>query len=134
MADELGTIEAELLPFKAKIKRAEGLRAAIRGAFKDSPAGESFRVDGAKWSALLGPKGSESVIDSSTLLELVGAPAFVAIASVSLKAIQENCAPEVLGAVVTTQMSGSRSLTLAAVVAPAAPPAPPVKAPKRGKK
>lgn len=151
MADELGAIDVELAPLRAKIKRAEGLRAALRGAFKDAPAGESFRVDGSQFAALLGPKGNESIVDRATLLELVGAPAFAALASVSLKALEGGCTADVVGAVVSTEMSGSRPLTIAVMTqradrskpvpsavsvniapAPAAPKA--SKVSKRGKK
>lgn len=106
LADELGDLEQELAPLKAKIKRAETLRAALRGAHKDADAAGSFTVWGARWSVLLGPCGNESIVDTRKLYELAGADTFLKIAAVSLKAISENCAPGVLGTVVSTQMSG----------------------------
>lgn len=122
--DELGAIDAELAPFKGKIKRAETLRSAIRGAFSESPAESCFTVAGKTYSALVGPRGNESTIDKAQLLELVGAAKFSAIASVSLKSIQEQCAPEIAGAVVSMRLSGVRSLVLSSAPAAAVAAAP----------
>lgn len=119
MADELGDLEHELAPLKAKIKRAESLRASLRGAYKDTPAATSIAVAGERWHVLLGPCGNESVINTTRLLDLVGSQKFIELASVSLKALQERCPAGIVGAVVATQMSGTRSLSIVPAPAPA---------------
>ena len=117
LVDELGDLEAELAPLKAKIARAEVIRAAIRGAYKDaSPAG-SYQAHGERWSTLLSPMGNQSVVDVAALYGRVGAKTFLEMATVSLKAITDKCGAEVLGLVVSTRMSGPRQLS----TIPAAP-------------
>jgi hypothetical protein len=111
LADELGDLELELAPLKAKFARLDAIKLAIRGAYKTASAGDAYQVDGKRWTVLVGVCGNQTVVDVLALFKLVGAKVFLSIAGVSLKAIQENCAAEVLGAVVSTRLSGSRQLT-----------------------
>jgi hypothetical protein len=117
MVDELGDLEQETAPYKAKIARAEVIRAAIRGTYKDaSPAG-SYQAHGERWSTLIGPMGNQSVVDTAALYKLAGPKLFLEMASVTLGAITEKGSAALLGAVVSVAMSGPRKLS----TIPAAP-------------
>lgn len=119
IADELGDLERELAPLKPKITRADALRKLLREAHRDEPAGDSFTVAGERWTVQLGPKGNESVVDTSRLAELVGIGKAYEFASITLKAL-ETCAPDIRAAVVSTNATGTRPLhVFAAAPAPA---------------
>lgn len=129
LVDELGDIERELAPFKAQIKRAEVLRSTIRGAYKGHDPAASFSVEGVRWRALLTACGNESIIDLPKLFRLAGETLFVECVSASLKTLEQKCAPAIVGAVVSTRQSGSRSLVLTPVA-----PAPAKKAKPKPKR
>jgi hypothetical protein len=112
MIDELGDLETEVAPYKAKLKRADALRAAIRGRYAGAPPDAVFVVDGDRFRAVISAKGNESVVDNAALYKLAGPKLFVEIASVSLKAITDKCGAAMLGAVVSIEQSGSRSLVV----------------------
>jgi hypothetical protein len=111
MVDELGGLEIEVAPYKAKIKRADALRSAIRGEYSGTNPYESFAVTGEQFTALLGPCGMQSVVDNGKLFKLAGPKLFLEMASVSLKMITAFC-PTALGAVVTIEHAGLRSLSV----------------------
>lgn len=119
ITDELGDLEAEVAPWRAKFARVEVLRAALRAAFASADAGKSFRSEGERWAALIGPMGGVSVVDRLALLKLIGPKKFVAIAAVSLKAIEEAHGAGVVGAVVSVEPRGPRSLALVPAAAKA---------------
>lgn len=112
MADELGELEKEIEPYKPKFGRIEVLRSAIRSAFARADPGKRYEVAGASYVVLVGKAGNASVVDKPELLKLVGSSKFAEIAQITLKALEENCAKDVLGAVVTLEAVGPRVLTV----------------------
>jgi len=118
MVDELGDLEQELEPYKPKFARIDQLRAAIRGVYARADPGRSYQPAGERWMVLLGKQGNLSLVDKPQLLKLVGAAKFADIATISLKALEEKCTPDVLGAVVSLEQIGPRMITI--VPAPAA--------------
>jgi hypothetical protein len=112
MADELGDLEREIAEYRIKAARVEVLRAAIRAAFARADPGKPYRVDGERYVVLLGKAGNASVVDKAELLKLVGPTKFAEVASITLKSLEENCAKDVLGAVVSLEAVGPRVLTV----------------------
>ncbi len=112
MVDELGDLEGETQPWRAKIARVDTLRAAVRAAFRDRDPTKSFQARGERWECLLGPSGHMSIVDRSMLLKLIGPTQYAHISTVSLKAMQAECGADVLGAVVSTEPTGPRSLSV----------------------
>jgi len=112
LTDELGDLEQELAPWRQKFARVEVLRAALRAAFASGDAGKSFKTEGERWAALIGPMGGVSVVDRPALWKLIGSRKFVEIAAVSIKAITDACGAGVVGAVVSVKPTGPRSLAL----------------------
>ena len=112
MVDELGTLEREIQPWRAKLARVETLRAALRAAYKTAEPWRSFRTEGQHYICLMGAAGNQSVVDRPRLFELIGAERYVEVSSVSLKELTAQCGACVLGAVVSTQPTGPRSLNI----------------------
>lgn len=111
LIDELGALEAELGPLRAKIARLAIVRAAVREAFEDRPPTESVQFSGREFSVHLGPAGNESTADLPRLAELIGTKRLLDIVSVSLRTLEAECGPAVYAAVVTTTPTGTRPLT-----------------------
>ncbi len=110
MADELGAIEAELLPWRAKIAREEALRKSLRAAFETAPALESQTVAGRHYVVLLGKKASVSTINVPALALIIGEAKALAIVSCTLKALEAY--PDVAPFVVTHADTGCRTLNV----------------------
>ncbi len=111
MIDELGDLEREVQPYRIKIARAEALRAAVRASFRGCSE-PNVAAEGKRWRVLLGPAGNQSTVDVPALVKLIGPALFAKLATVTVKALQTHCPPDVLGAVVSTEPNGPRSLTL----------------------
>lgn len=120
MADELGELERELEPFKPKFARVEVLRAAIRSAFTRADPGRRYEVSGEHWTVLIGKSGNASIVDKPELLKLVGPSKFADIASITLRSLEEHCAKDILGAVVSLEAVGPRVLTVVPIAEAAA--------------
>jgi hypothetical protein len=112
LVDELGDLERELQPWRAKFSRIEALRAALRAAFARSDVKETFRAEGERWAVQIGVPGSVSVIDREALLKMIGPKKFASIANISLKSLEAACGADVVGAVVSMQPTGPRSLAI----------------------
>jgi hypothetical protein len=108
MCDELGDLEEALRPHRAKLAREKLVREALRHHFDTAPAADSQTVDGTRFAVLLGPRSSESSINVPEAARLIGTKPFLAIASVTLKAL--SAFPAVLPFVVSTALTGSRSI------------------------
>jgi hypothetical protein len=112
MVDELGDLEEEVGPWKAKLARVETLRASIRAVFARSDPGRMYQAAGERWLCLVGKNGNASIVDKAELLKLLGPAKFAEVASISIKALEENCPKEVLGAVVSLEQRGPRVITV----------------------
>lgn len=133
IADELGAIEAELKPFKAKIARAEALRKAIRYEFQESPAESVHTVEGERFVVNVGACGNITVVSTERLLKRITVEKYVSITLPSLRAIEEFCGPSILAECTFQKQIGPRALTVTERVTPVALAAA-VKARKREKK
>jgi hypothetical protein len=112
MVDELGDLEGEIAPFKAKFARVEVLRSAIRSAYAKADPGRMYQASGERWVCLIGKAGNQSVVDKAELLKRVGPSKFADAANVSIKALEEHFPKEILGAVVSLEPTGPRIITV----------------------
>jgi hypothetical protein len=117
MIDELGDLEALVQPMRARIARIDTLRAALRGVYADKDMTACFTAKGLRFTCNVGAAGNTTVIDRAKLLKLLGPTHFAVVATVSSKAIKENCGPEILGAVSSTEQTGTRSLDIVPLAA-----------------
>lgn len=108
LVDELGELENELGPYKAKFSRLEAVRAAVRAGFADSSL---ISADGAKWTVFLGPPKNVSVIDKVALFRAVGWRRFVELAGVTVKSL-EGIKSDIQAKVISLKPAGARSLTI----------------------
>jgi hypothetical protein len=109
MADELGSLEKEMAPFAQKLARIEELRKALRAACP-APADIPWTCMGTKFVAMLGPQAMQRTISFGGVVKAIGAKAYAAFATCTLKALEENCEPAVVAAVVSSGATGPRSL------------------------
>jgi hypothetical protein len=131
LIDELGALEAELAPFKAKLARAEVIRKAIRAEYADAAPHAEHTAAGENYWLAVGACGNVSVIDTPALIERVGIDEYKRISTVTRKAIEENFGPAVIAAVVSTTQTGPRALTVTAIAKPQPEPEKPKAVRKR---
>lgn len=120
IVDEIGDLERELAPLKPKAARLELLRKQLRYAYENSPAESEYTVEGSRYAIAVGPRGNQTVIDIPKLLKLIGVKLFARIASVTLKALESECAPDVVETVCSVSRLGSRPLKVLEKAAKAA--------------
>lgn len=108
--DELGALEKELAPFKAKIARVEALRKTLRAAFADIAPLVTFEKRGGKFGLAVGACASERHINEAHLIRLIGLKKYATIASVTLGALEEHVGADIQSAVVSSAATGSRRL------------------------
>lgn len=65
-ADELGDLDRELAPWKAKLDRCEDLRRELRAVAADKPALEVITIHGKRWTVILGTKPNDAEIKAFT--------------------------------------------------------------------
>lgn len=108
--DELGALERELAPLAFKIARIEPLRKAIREHFKDEPADKLFLATGEKFAVSVGARSRERVTNIPALIKAIGARAFNAIASVTVKKLEAEVPAAIVEDVSTFALTGFRPL------------------------
>jgi RNA polymerase sigma factor (sigma-70 family) len=108
--DELGSLEKEFAPLRAKLARIEFLRASIRARFDSAPAYEAKEAEGARYMVQIGRRGNVSTVNVAQLVKAIGAKAFHAIAGVSLKTLEANVAPNIVADVVSVAATGPRTI------------------------
>lgn len=108
--DEIGALEAELGPFKAKATRLEELKASVRKFYAGEPSQATFEVRGARFLTSVGPMGPQRFVKCSTLFKLVGPLAFLKLCTVTLKALESLGKPNVVLASIDTADDGPRTL------------------------
>jgi hypothetical protein len=113
--DELGFLEAELVPIRAKLRRVEVLRELIRRHYEKKPAAASFETRGAHFFATLGACAWQSAIDTEALIKAVGLRRYSELARPTLKALEETLAPDILQKVVSYSYAGARPLKTFAI-------------------
>jgi hypothetical protein len=114
VVDEIGDLERELDPLKPKAARLDLLRKKIREAYADAPAESEHTLEGSRFAIVVGPRGNQTIIDIPKLLKSVGVKLFARLATVTLKALESECAPDVVETVCSVSRLGSRSLKVLA--------------------
>lgn len=110
MIDELGDIDVRLAPLRSLIAREDALKKLLRTIYADDATEGEIRVNGARFTTVLGPRGNQSVIDLALLVRKIKASAFAKFATCTLAALKENVAPDVADACVSLSATGPRSL------------------------
>jgi hypothetical protein len=112
IADELGALDTELAPFKTKYSRAESLRKALREICKDREATSQFVFEGDNYVVTLGAKSNEKFVRLAAAFKALGKVKFITACSMTIKAITEAVAPEVLPSLVGSEQTGSRNISI----------------------
>lgn len=112
MVDELGDLERDVQPYRAKLARVEALRAAIRATFGKGDPALTYQAPGARWLCMVGPCGNQSTVDRAALVEILGPKKFAELANVSVKSLQTAVGADVLGVVVSMQPIGPRPISV----------------------
>lgn len=112
LVDSIGALDAELAPFKAKFSLLEAQRKLLRARYDSAAADSFFLAEGSRFQVQLGPKGNERKVNVGKLARLVGLDVLARIASVTLKALENECSGAVVCDVVTLAATGTRELTI----------------------
>ena len=111
VVDELGQLEKEFAPLKAKSDRIEALRRQLREAFADKDATADFTVEGRQFSVHLGPRAQAQTVNIAKVYKSVGTKIFLQLVSITLKSLQTH-APTLAHEVVTAGPTGTRPLKI----------------------
>lgn len=106
LGDELGAIEKEIAPHKAKIARAEALRKELRAKAPETQS----EIVGEHFIVTLGPRADETHIDYFGIAKRIGFDRFAKFATATQKALVEHVRPGVLAQYLEKRATGTRSL------------------------
>lgn len=111
--DELGRLEAALAPHLKTIARVELLRKLIRIAHDDAkfPAEQEIQAEGQRYTAVLGRRGNQTLIDIPRLVRTIKAAAFAKFATCTLGVLKEKVSAAIYADVTSIEATGHRSLT-----------------------
>jgi hypothetical protein len=108
--DELGALERELMPYRAKLTRIDMLRAAIRTSYDNEDAAAGFEARGAKYVCMIGARAEKRVINVPALIKKVGLKFYSQLCAPTITALEAMCACDIVAAVVTSEQTGARSI------------------------
>ncbi len=64
LADELGDIDRELAPWRAKIAREDAVRRTLRDQHRGNAPAETITIAGTRWTVILGCKPNDAAISA----------------------------------------------------------------------
>ena len=108
--DELGAIQKQLAPLRSLIAREEKLKREIRAAHDGFPADREIPLAGAAFTAVLGAKGMQTVINLPKLIKIIKAAGFAKFATCTLQTLCANVAEPIYEGVTSLEQTGPRSL------------------------
>ena len=109
--DEYGALDAELAPAKARMKRLDELAKTIRAWHASSEAGLTVIEKGEKFQVVVGPKAETTILaEGKALYEALGHDRFLAVAKVTLGALEDSLTDAQLVALTRKERTGTRSL------------------------
>lgn len=118
LVDDIVELDHELQPILApiagKIKKLEALRKQLRDEYVDRPADMHFIAEGSKFDITLGGKTNETYIFTDRLLTAIGEARFLKIATVTKKALEDECERDIVRAVTEMRATGYRVLKVIA--------------------
>jgi hypothetical protein len=113
LADELGMLDQELAPVRAKLAREKALREALRDGAKTHSSTEEKIIEGRRFIVTLGPRSLVSEVNVKKLERLVSWRCLVGLATITQKAlIDGKIDPAVQAQVIETSQTGYRHLAI----------------------
>lgn len=113
MADELGSLEKELLPWKPKLDREKKLRELMRAAVDSKPATLGIEASGERFVVHLGPKALVRSVNVLELAKLISKRAFENLVSCTLAAMERaEINPVIQAQVIESSQTGTRPITI----------------------
>jgi hypothetical protein len=98
-----------MAPHAQKLARIELLRKTLRSACPVE-ADQEWSVVGSRYTMLMGACANQRSISFGGLVKAIGAKAYAAFATCTLKSLEEHCTPAVIAAVVSSGATGPRTL------------------------
>ncbi|MGH9345062.1 MAG: hypothetical protein ACRD19_15040 [Terriglobia bacterium] len=115
LADEYGRLDAELAPLRPKLKRFEALGKLLRVLGHDEPDDRPVEVAGAEYEVTLSASGWRSIVaPNGKLYKRLGKDTFLAVATVTIKALMEAVHPALVAELVRAEQSGPRRIEVQA--------------------
>lgn len=109
--DELGQLEQDLAKLHDKEKQAAALRVEIGSWFDKKLAAVGYTCEGFKFNCTIGPKGNESAMDGNpAIVKAIGQKTFLAIAKVTIKALEAATTTVIFNRLVTYDRTGARTV------------------------
>lgn len=112
VVDELGQLEAELAAVKLKAKLAEILKHEVQGWANEYPPEMPVMFEGRRYCAQVSARGNRRrIADMVKLFAVLGRDKFLKVCSFTLKAAEEQLAPQELSQVIVEdQYVGERTV------------------------
>lgn len=114
--DEIGEIEAALLPHKKRMARLEALRSQVRRSLAEQHPEKGFLLHGVRYSMEIGKNGWVSLVDVGAVFRSLGPKKFLPLVSVTRKQIEQLEDLDLLNLAVSKVQTGPRTLTVTAIL------------------
>jgi hypothetical protein len=112
LVDEYADLERKLAPHRANLRRFEEVARLLRLAAVEKPGKQSVTIAGERYDVMLSPAGMKTVIASAAVLyEALGREKFLAVASTTLKALEEHVDPLRIATLTRQEQTGTRTIT-----------------------
>ncbi len=118
LVDELGPIDARLKAVAGDVKRADEIKKALRAQLDKAPAEAARSFSGLKYTAQVSERRMEKTVNVLKLWKQIGVKAFLKIATVTVKALEETLPLDKRSGLVDEARTGSRVVTTALKSAP----------------
>lgn len=109
--DELGQLEQDLAKLHDKEKTAAALRVEIGSWYDRQLPAIGYACEGHKFGCTIGPRGNESAMDHNpAIVKAIGQKTFLAIAKVTIKALEAATTTVIFNRLVTYTRTGARTV------------------------
>lgn len=110
--DRLGKLAEQIAPVKPLLKEYEDLRKEIAAWFDDQPPDIACSESGQQFEVEASPRGNERKINLLKLSKKLGPKKFLSVVKVPMSVLDQHVSPEDQKDMVTTERTGSRSVTV----------------------
>lgn len=116
LVDEYGRLDAEVSPYKAKIRRLEEIGKSVRAFYTDLDPEQTASLTGSEYGVALGPRGYETkILSMADVYRTLGPSKFLKACSMTIKSLEASVAAAELVALTKRERTGSRPIQVFSV-------------------
>ena len=116
IVDEYGRLDADVAPHRGKLRRLEELGKVIRAWHISADAEKSVSSSGDQFEVVLSARGMQTaIVDMASVYDALGHECFLKLATVTIKALEENLDAASIVAMTAKERTGYRSVVVKAL-------------------